>query len=289
MSLGFLDRFLDEVIRLRDHDAHGVREQRADDAVVHEDGGLRRDAVRVQLSLDARQVVRLDRDEHEVEDAIAVRFVVADEGHARFRAHGVHERLERGDASGRGAPLQHHLARGARGLELARHVRPHAASPDHEHGRCGSHVVQGVAEAGTARRDARVTPAFGVTPPRLVRARRATGEFASPRSRPRAHPYDECGAERGGVSRNRKEKKSTRSVAPIRRPPSALENGGDFAKILLNARCAATSSMARGVSCTAYRLNTRPYRAFVVYRQRTSPRSLKSRASLGEAPFRLAL
>jgi hypothetical protein len=204
LSLGFLDRFLDEVIRLRDHDAHGVREQRADDAVVHEDGGLRRDAVRVQLSLDARQVVRLDRDEHEVEDAIAVRFVVADEGHARFGAHGVHERLERGDASGRGAPLQHHLARGARGLELARHVRPHAASPDHEHGRCGSHVVRGVAEAGTARRDARVTPAFGVTPPRLVRARRATGEFASQRSRPRAHPYDECCAERGGVSRKKK-------------------------------------------------------------------------------------
>ena len=137
------DGFLDEVVRLRNHDAHGVVEQRADDAVVHEDGDLRRDAVRVQLRLDARQVVRLDRDEHEVEDAIAVRFVVADEGHTRLGAHGVHERLERGDASGHGAPLQHHLARGARGLELARHVRPHAASPDHEHGRSGSHVVFG--------------------------------------------------------------------------------------------------------------------------------------------------
>jgi hypothetical protein len=62
-----------------------------------------------------------------------------------------------------------------------------------------------------------------------------------------------CG-ERWGFT---KKKKGTRSVAAIRRPVGALENGGDFAKILVNARCAATSSMARGVSCTAYRLNTR--------------------------------
>ena len=34
----------------------------------------------------------------------------------------------------------------------------------------------GVAEARTARRDARVTPAFGVTPPRTIRARQTAGE-----------------------------------------------------------------------------------------------------------------
>ena len=93
-------RGLDEVVGLRDDHPDRDVEQRGDDAVVHHDRHAGTHAERVHVRLDRGKVVRLDGDEHEIHDAIAEGLVVADESHAGFAAHGVHEGLHGGYASG---------------------------------------------------------------------------------------------------------------------------------------------------------------------------------------------